>query len=191
MPNEIKPQPILLLNGWPAVGKLTTARQLIAHLGLANARLVHNHLLIDAADATLPRESPGYQALRQNLRTCILSTITDSPETFDTPYIFTEFQSDNELGRSVLAEYQAAARRRGSLFVQVNLECGVEENVRRMQHEERSKAGKYVHVENLRKWRLSGQLAKCNGEFVRFEIIDVGELQPEQTATRLLALLDG
>jgi hypothetical protein len=29
----------------------------------------------------------------------------------------------------VLAEYQAAAQRRGSFFVQVNLECGVEENV--------------------------------------------------------------
>ncbi len=40
----------------------------------------------------------------------------------------------------MLAEYQAAAQR-GSFFVQVNLECRVEENVR-MQHEDRSKAGK-------------------------------------------------
>lgn len=190
MSEQPEPQPILLLNGWPGVGKLTAARQLISLLGPSKARLVHNHMLIDVADAILPRESPDYQKLRQELRSGILSPVADCSETFNKIYIFTEFQSDNELGRSVLAEYQAAAQKRGSLFVQVNLVCGVEENIRRMEHEERSKAGKYVHVENLKKWRLVGRLAKCEGSSVRFEILDVGDLQPEQTAVQLLALLN-
>jgi len=94
---------------------LTTVRQVLAHLGSSHARLIHNHLLIDAADATLPRESPGYQTLRRNLCASILDTITDGSETFDTMYIFTEFRATTTSERSVLAEYQAVAQR-GAAF---------------------------------------------------------------------------
>jgi len=59
--DQSKPRTILPPNGRPVVGKSTTARQVIAHLGSSHARLVHNHLLTDAADATLPHESPGHQ----------------------------------------------------------------------------------------------------------------------------------
>jgi hypothetical protein len=187
-----QPHPILLLNGWPGIGKLTTANQLVTLLGgPSHARLIHNHLLIDAADATLPRDSPSYQSLRQSLRACILHTVSTSPDSFNTTYIFTEFQSDNKLGRGVLAEYRAAAEKRGSGFVQVNLDCELEENVRRMTDERRTSAGKYVHDDNLRKWRRDNRLAPCEGgNFVRMERIDVGKLQPEETAVWFKSILD-
>jgi hypothetical protein len=105
-------------------------------------------------------------------------------------YIFTEFQSDNELGRRVLAEYQAARQKGGSLLILVNLNCELEEHIRRMVHAERSQAAKDVHVDSVKRWRLDGRLAKCEGNSVRYEILDVGDLQPEQTAVQLLALLN-
>jgi hypothetical protein len=189
-----QPHPILLLNGWPGIGKLTTAKQLILLLGRpSHARLIHNHLLIDAADATLPRDSPSYQLLRASLRASILTTISTCPYSFPTTYIFTEFQSDNTLGRAVLAEYRAAAAKRGSRFVQVNLECELSENMRRMTDERRRRAGKYVHVESLTKWRRENRLARCEaaGDLVRMESLDVGEMQPEETARWLKSILDG
>jgi hypothetical protein len=104
---------------------------------------------------------------------------------------FTEFQNNNELGRGVLAEYRAAAERRGSRFIQVNLECDIEENARRMTDERRRSAGKYVHIDNLRKWRRENRLGVCEeGGFVRMESIDVGMVQPEETAKWLKAVLD-
>jgi hypothetical protein len=103
------PQPMLVLNGWPAVGKLIATRQLISLLEPSKAGLVLNHLLINAADAVLPREPPGYQKLREELCSGILNPVACYFETFNTVYIFTEFQSDSGLGRSVLAVYHAAA----------------------------------------------------------------------------------
>jgi hypothetical protein len=187
-------QPHPILNGWPGIGKLTTANQLIPLLGgPSHARLIHNHLLIDAADATLPRDSPSYELLRASLRASILSTISTCPDSLPTTYISTEFQSDNTLGRAVLDEYRAAAAKRGSRFVQVNLECELSENMRRMTDERRRTAGKYVNVENLRRWRRDGRLARCEaaGELVRMERIDVGDMQPEETARWLKSILDG
>ena len=105
-------------------------------------------------------------------------------------YICAEFQSDNELGRRVLAEYQAAVQKRGRLFLLADLNCELEENIRRMEHAERNKAAKYVHADDVKRWRPDRRLAKCEENSVRYEILDVGDSQPEQAAVRVLALLN-
>jgi hypothetical protein len=94
------------LNSWPP---FSSDLYLIEYLW----QLMKTWLQKNRSDATLPHGSPGYQTLRRNLRTSNLDPIADCPETFDTMYIFTEFESDKDHGRSVLAEYQAAAQRRG------------------------------------------------------------------------------
>lgn len=151
------PRPIIYINSWPGAGKHTIAKALAQLFGdgarvvrstispgnyrpLTNSppeNQVHNHLHIDLADAILPRSSPDYQALRHQLRSALFRTLVNSPDTHDTIYIFTDFQSTNELGPSVAREYEAAARARGCLFVPVILSCDGEENARRMTSEER------------------------------------------------------
>jgi hypothetical protein len=72
--------------------------------------------LIDAANATLPRESPRYQTLRRNLRASILDTITDCPETFDTMYIPTEFRGDNDPRKKCACRVSGRSSEEGQLF---------------------------------------------------------------------------
>ena len=47
-------------------------------------------------------------------------------------YVFTDFQSNDELGTSTAREYQEVATARGSRFIPIVLRCGLDENERRM-----------------------------------------------------------
>ncbi|KAM0208273.1 hypothetical protein ACHAPQ_010036 [Fusarium lateritium] len=109
------PLPIIHINGFPGTGKLTIARKLVALLAPYNGKLVHNHLLIDPAGAILPRTSVDYQPLRRAIRTAIFDTLATSRDTFDSVFVFTDFQSDSDIGSAVMAEYCAMAARRGGL----------------------------------------------------------------------------
>lgn len=135
------PQPIVYINGWPGVGKLTVARELGAKLGAGRTRLVHNHLLIDPAGAVLPRSSAGYQPLRRALRAAVFGSLATAPDTFDFIYVFTDFQSSDGLGSAVAQEYADAARARGCVFVPIIMTCSVRQNVIRAGGSDRIRDG--------------------------------------------------
>lgn len=131
------------INSFPGVGKLTVARELVNLLGgYSKARLVDNHLLIDPAAAVLPRSAAHYQQLRKDLRSAIFDALIVSPDSFSIIYIFTDFQSANDLGAEVCSEYLKAAERRGSAFVPITLTCSSEENLRRASSTDRAAFGK-------------------------------------------------
>ena len=56
-------------------------------------------------------------------------------------YIFTDFQSTDEVGSSVAEEYSDAAKRRGCIFVPIILSCDTAENEQRMRSAERLRLG--------------------------------------------------
>ncbi|KAM0354937.1 hypothetical protein ACHAPU_000777 [Fusarium lateritium] len=141
------PHPIIHINGFPGTGKLTIARKLVALLGAQNGKLVHNHLLIDPAGAILPRTSSDYQPLRRAIRTAIFDTLATSQDTFDSIFVFTDFQSDDAIGRGVMEEYRAMASRRGCAFVPITVTCSMEENMRRLVSTERTQHGKLTDAE--------------------------------------------
>ncbi|KAM0420372.1 hypothetical protein ACHAPT_011791 [Fusarium lateritium] len=58
--NDLRPAPIIYINGFPATGKFAIARHLVSLFKADTAKLVHNHLLINPADAILDRDQPGY-----------------------------------------------------------------------------------------------------------------------------------
>jgi hypothetical protein len=113
------PLPIIHINGFPGTGKLTIAWKLVALLAPYNGKLVHNHLLIDPAGAILSRASVDYQPLRRAIRTAIFDTLATSQDTFDSVFVFTDFQSDDDIGSAVMAEYRAMATRRGCAFIPI------------------------------------------------------------------------
>lgn len=136
------PSPIVHINAFPGTGKLTVARLLVEKLSALNAKLVHNHLLIDPAGAILPRSSKDYQSLRHAIRAAVFTTLIRSPDTFDSLYIFTDFQSSDQLGSSVVSEYESAAKLRNCAFIPVILSCTKKENLSRLTSQERELHGK-------------------------------------------------
>ncbi|KAL8719367.1 MAG: hypothetical protein Q9225_003624 [Loekoesia sp. 1 TL-2023] len=165
------PRPLIYINSWPGVGKHTIAQALATELG-PNARVIHNHLHIDLAEAVLPRsESGDYQDLRRGLRGVI--------------YIFTDFQTSNPLGGIVAEEYRSAALRRGCAFIPIILECDVEENARRMMSAERvakvaQGKGMLLSTELLRKMRGRGEIYRfgCPEE----KVVDVSRMEAGEAA---------
>ena len=141
------PYPIIHINGFPGVGKLTIARHLVDLLKPYNAKLVHNHLLIDPASAVLPRSSSCYQSLRRAIRAAVFDTLAECPDTFGSVVVFTDFQSNDEIGSSVMAEYRSMATRRHCTFVPIILTCSKEENLKRLGNTERSLHGKLTDSE--------------------------------------------
>lgn len=192
-----KPMPIIHLNGFPGTGKLTIARKLVEQLNRdfekqlssgstspTRAKLVHNHLLIDPAAAVLERSQPGYNELRTAIRQAVFTTLVNESSTYETIYVFTDWQSGNAVGSGVCEEYLAMAKARGSQFVPILITCDEQENVRRIQGVERAISTKLTDSELLVQWRQEVDpppVYLFKDEQARLEL-DVTRLSPEQAA---------
>jgi tRNA uridine 5-carbamoylmethylation protein Kti12 len=129
--------PVIHINGYPGSGKLTIARKLVDLLSPYNGKLVHNHLLIDPVGAVLPRSSPDYQPMRRALRSVIFDALAVSQDTAGSVFVFTDFQSGDDVGRGVMLEYREMAARRNCTFVPITVTCSKDENLRRLASAER------------------------------------------------------
>jgi hypothetical protein len=183
------PAPIIHINGFPGTGKLSIAKRL-TELLKSNAgiptKLVHNHLLINPADAILHRTQRGYQALRRAIRAAVFGALVTDPDTYGTVYIFTDFQSTDALGSSVCAEYAATAAARGCRLVPVVLHCEEVENLRRVVLSDRATVGKLVDFDLVRKIRRDGPpVHRFVGNGASLEL-DVTEFSVEEAAKEVL-----
>jgi hypothetical protein len=177
----IAPRPfLLLLNGFPGVGKLTIARNLLNLLAPASTdhstpstgpkiRLLDNHLLIDPVSAIEPERTASHYSLRRSFRELAFSAIKSLPG--DMVILMTSCLSDTEEGRSQFAEVLAVAEGRGCPMVVLNLVCGVEENGRRVECEERRGSANGVEKGKLTDRAL---LERFRAEY---ELLDLEKLE--------------
>lgn len=90
---------LVLLNGYPGVGKLSVARTLrskIQDVLTSPTRLIDNHLIIDPAQAVHPGRGPEHKAFRTRLRHAILDELKTLPDP-DTILIMTlSLKTDKE-----------------------------------------------------------------------------------------------
>ncbi|RDW89763.1 hypothetical protein BP6252_01795 [Coleophoma cylindrospora] len=179
------PRPIVHINGYPGVGKLTVARQLAKLSSPFDGKLVHNHLLINPADAILSRTQPGYQSLRQAIRAAVFSALVHEPATYDSLYIFTDFQTQDEVGTSACAEYARAAAARRCTFIPVVMTCAIHENLDRLVSTERAAHSKLTDVELVTKFREEEDVYLFEGH-PDFLQLDVTNLEPEAAARCIL-----
>ncbi|KAJ0295239.1 hypothetical protein Brms1b_013794 [Colletotrichum noveboracense] len=180
-----KPFPIIHLNGFPGTGKLTIAGVLQQQLG-ACCRLVHNHLLINPADAVLHRSEAGYQDLRRALRGAVFTSLVESPASHRFVYIFTDFQSNDAVGSAVCAEYLAAARARGAALVSVVVRCDEATNLARLQGLDREAHHKIVDPELLLMFRRGTEIHHFDEPGCASLDMDVADLSPAEAARRIL-----
>ncbi|MCH4547023.1 AAA family ATPase [Rhizobium changzhiense] len=177
---------IINLNGWPGVGKLTTARELWKLVG---GRLLDNHTLLNVGKALADEGSPEYYALVRAVRSVAFEAILRLPPTL--PVIFTNVVARGGTSGFLEENWQAiidlAEARECNLF-SVTLTCSDAENARRITHEDRG----LLHKEQNPK--LLVQLARTRTLFddgATFRtIIDNSELSPQETAFRLKNWVD-
>ncbi|GKT49091.1 uncharacterized protein ColSpa_09272 [Colletotrichum spaethianum] len=174
-PSTSKPLPIIHLNGFPGTGKLTIARAFQQQLG-ACCQLVHNHLLINPADAVLHRSEAGYQDLRR----------AGLPASHRFAYVFTDFQSTDAVGSAVCAEYLAAARARGAALVSVVMRCDEATNLMRLQVAHRETHHKIVDPELLLIFRRGTEIHRFDEPGVTSLDMDVTGLSAAEASQRIL-----
>lgn len=126
------------------VGKLTTAKLLAEKI---NARLVDNHLLIDLVAAICERGGSEYLAMIEKIMQLVLEQIAEMP---DEIFIFTNaLSAEGAEDRKRLDLIKRFAENRKISFVQILLQCDLEENKRRIVSENRKLKGKLMNVAEL------------------------------------------
>lgn len=131
---------IVNLNGWPGVGKLTTARELAK---LTGGRVLDNHTLLNLGKALAQEGSPEFYALVRAVRSVAFDAILQLPPAV--PIILTNVVARG--GASGFLEENwsailALAQARMTDVYAVTLTCSVAENARRIAGADRALLGK-------------------------------------------------
>ncbi|KAK1246971.1 hypothetical protein MKX08_000773 [Trichoderma sp. CBMAI-0020] len=134
---EPGPSPVLWINGFPGTGKLTIAKELTRIY--KPSILIDNHQRIDPVAAIFSRDHPQYQIERKRQREWAFENFVREPTRLAEAVIFTDFQSDNELGTDTAQEYCDAAQKVGRPFIPVYLACKIEANIMRATSAERTR----------------------------------------------------
>jgi hypothetical protein len=151
---------LLLLNGFPGVGKLTLARNLSTLLvqdeGGLEVRLLDNHLLIDPVSAIEPERTPYHYELRKAFRDVAFSALKNLPG--KVAILMTDCLSETVEGRTQFEEYLGVALAKGCTMVVCNLVCGEQENKQRLGCEKRRESGKLMDIKLLERFRREYRL---------------------------------
>ncbi|KAF2141161.1 uncharacterized protein K452DRAFT_359516 [Aplosporella prunicola CBS 121167] len=183
--------PVVRINAFPGMGKLTIAREVVQLYQDRHrqAILIDNHQLIDPVEARIPRHHADYQEQRRLQRAITFSKYLYPPEIRATTIIFTDFRSRNALGCSVAAEYKNAAAKSARPFLSVYLACDLEEHLQRVATVERRNdgTGKLVDGEILRSMRSRCELYTFGAENGLW--LDVTHVSPRQAAASIHAYI--
>jgi hypothetical protein len=139
------PQPpptFILLNGFPCIGKYTTARALKSSLAdqypFVPTILVDNHFLLGPVVAVYSERDLAYYTFRRKNRGTEFLQLKDiDPKTI--LIMTTLFSHEREYDSELFWDYVELAKARGVEMVYINLFCGDEENGIRMWSKERRK----------------------------------------------------
>lgn len=127
-------QPIVLLNGWPGVGKDTIAETLSLLIGDNKASLLDWGKGRGESFQSIPDDDEVAQKAQ---RDACLANQVEHPSTFSKMVICTDCLSDTPLGMRLAQDFEIVAKRTNRLLIPIYLECQVEENMRRLQEAER------------------------------------------------------
>jgi hypothetical protein len=122
---------VVLLNGFPGVGKYSIGRSLFNMFDHKHARYIDNHLLIDPVEAIVRGRGPGHKALRRAFRSVAFEALLDIDDGCTT-LIFTSCLSSTEEDQHVLEEFLAIASHRRVPFYLLNISCDKEKHHSRL-----------------------------------------------------------
>ena len=167
---------IIHLIGYPGVGKLSVARELVARR--PDCVLVDNHLIntpilrVVGADGRTPLPKEVWAQVAK-IRAVVLDTMTRlAPSRLD--FVMTNFATDRDEDVEQCRKLEAIAEGRGGRYVPVMLSCEAGENRRRVALDDRRANGKLTDPDALDALRDAVHLIDFDGHpnVVRFDTTD-------------------
>jgi hypothetical protein len=130
---------LILINGYPGVGKYTIAKLVHNALG-SESRFIHNHLLIDPVEAIHPGRTADHWALRKKFRDVAFDDLIANSNSNLTIIITVSLAANND-DIVVMHEHLRIARERELPVYWINLICDEREHKNRMVSDERKFGG--------------------------------------------------
>ncbi|KAL7953376.1 hypothetical protein V8C34DRAFT_321227 [Trichoderma compactum] len=177
--------PVVWINAFPGTGKLTVARELV-RLDQSSI-LIDNHQLIDPVAARFSRDHPQYQAERRRERERAFDKYVLEPTLISKTIVFTDCQSDDELGQATAQEYLQAARQAKRPFITIYLSCEIEVNIKRATSSERVQGTttKLTDADMLRDALSRYKMFRFENSPYESYNIDTTDLTPVDAALRI------
>lgn len=149
------------------------------------ARLLDNHTLLNPAEALFDRSEPQHRDLRLKVRRLVFEALASAP----TPLrvVFTDALGEDPGDRELFDDYRRLAEQRDTHLHCVVLECGDEENQRRLVADGRSDLRKLTDLSVLNMLRSKHRLLRHPGCIEQ----DVTALTAQEACEQLLARLPG
>ena len=145
---------IIHLNGRAGVGKLTVAQILAKELG---ARVIDNHAVINLVRTLTDRRTPEYFAMISKTMDLVLTEISLRPKS--DYFIFTNWLSaKHDEDRKRLDKIAEISDKRGIPFLQILIDCSLEENKRRIISESRISLKKLTDPNILEEYYITGDI---------------------------------
>jgi hypothetical protein len=151
---------IILINGWPGVGKLTVGRALAGQLA---GRLLDNHTIYNVAFSLTEFKTPEFYDAVRGVRRVAFDAVAKLSTSL--PVVITAcYAAESSWGNESWDEIVTLARSTGRKFLVVALECGVKENVHRVQNLDRASLRKLLDPKELLKLRSARELLTRDAE---------------------------
>lgn len=145
--------PVVHIGGWPGVGKMTIGRIVAEAL---DGRLIHNHLILDAARAIYERNTQECVAMREEVRDLLLGHARRLPK--EVPIVFTDALADEPAAVPLFQPTLDFANDRNAPLHLFVLDADIEENQRRLQNSARFGGAKLTDSDILKTIRKSETL---------------------------------
>ncbi|MGR9156243.1 AAA family ATPase [Rhizobium leguminosarum] len=170
---------IIVLNGYPGVGKLTIGQELISQI---SGRLLDIHSVYNVAFALAEFKSPEFieavEKIESVAHDLILKLPTEVPVVLTTVLAGSSDWGDAEWKRIV-----RLGDERGPLFV-VHIHCDLEENIRRIEAAGRAAKRKPRDAEMARRNHAHGKILAGIDEANLLQL-DVTDMSPTEAATKI------
>lgn len=170
---------IVMLNGYPGVGKLTIAQELAPLIG---GRMLDIHTIYNVAFALTEFKSPAFVKAVEDVEAIAYDLIRKLPERV--PVVMTTVLAGSSAwGDAELARLLALGRDRPP-FCMVHLHCALDENIRRIQSEGRGAKRKPRDADMARR-NQSEAKPLAGSEVEYFLSLDVTSLSPVEGAGKI------
>ncbi len=124
---------ILQINGWPGVGKLTVGRIVANELG---GRLLDSHTIYNVAFSLTEFRTAEFYDTARSVRDIAFARVAEIEA--DIPVVMTSAYAGGDWADENWDAIINLARKRGSKFLVVIMDCAAEENFRRLRSEDRA-----------------------------------------------------
>ncbi|GGX57588.1 hypothetical protein GCM10007385_28120 [Tateyamaria omphalii] len=173
--------PVIHIGGWPGAGKKAIGQRVANRLG---GRLIHNHLMLDAARALYARDTLESIAMREEVRSLILDHARRLPN--DVPIVLTDALADEPAAKPLFQPTLDLARDRNAPLHLFVLDLSIDENQRRLSDPSRAGGDKLTDGDVLKTIRSRDKL------FIpaAATVLDVTNLSADSAADKICTHLE-